>query len=349
MNNVELKKQLLIGLFGIIVAIIGAAGLIIPAMLNQELSVLKVENSKLEGTISKLTEENSQLKGRISILEHGAEVSDDIKTNSTDTGTNLGEDPIVQNLDAILQKKAEYTYSDTQQIECDRVWIWIYEKAGYIYNSLQKSDDPVILEGKKLDSVIVYFLDYETDNVICTLLSSNGAVEYYPGNTRKFYCVVATSEYELYVSKPIQALGGDNSRAISILLDKIEDKYSPLFQVRLEGCDSSQSSQDCSLFSDAAVCFYCMDTYSEHGDSYYQVRTTDSGIVEHHWSKSYFSLNTRYVLNVSLKLIDVSSSEEMYPNTLPYKTIDGSIKDTNIINVFFEYDGSKTSIISLSN
>lgn len=332
--NLELKKQLLIGLFAIIVALIGATAPIISAKYNQEFSELK--------------EENSELREKLSELKNESEESINTNTNNTNTDANIDEDPIAQNLDVILQKKAEYTDSDILLIEGDGVFIKIYEKAGYMYNNLQKSDAPLILEGKELDSVTVYFLDYETDDVTYTFLSSkNGSVEYYPGNSRKFYCVIVGSEYELYVSKPIQALGGYGSRAIAILLDKIGDKYSPLFQVHSKGCDSSQISRNYSRLSDVAVSFYCMDRYSEQSGSHYQVHTTDSGIIEHSWLKSFFSLNTRYALNVSLKAVDVSSGEEI---SLPYITINGPDKSANIVYIFFDYDGSKISLVkSLPN
>lgn len=65
----ELKKQLLQGLFTIIAALIGAAGVIIAAICNQEISALKAENSQLKETISALTEENSQLKDEYTDLD----------------------------------------------------------------------------------------------------------------------------------------------------------------------------------------------------------------------------------------------------------------------------------------
>lgn len=328
--NADLKKQILIGVFAIIVALIGAAGAIIPTMRNQEFSTLK--------------EENSQLRERILELENESEVSADTNTNSTNADANFDEDPIAQNLDAILQKKAEYADSDTLLIKNERVWVDINEKAGYICNDLQNTGEPTILAGRCLDSITVYFLDYETNNVIYTLSSSkNGTIEYYPGNTKKFFCVVITSEYELFVSQPIQALGGENLQALQIFLDKADSRYSPLFQVRLQACDSSQTTRDFYIPSTAVVSFQCVDRYSDHNSfpsSHYKGGTTSSGIIQF-GSKCYFSLNTRYVLDVSLKVVDVSSGEEML---LPYKTIDGSIKNTNLIDIFFQYDGNKVSL-----
>lgn len=214
-----------------------------------------------------------------------------------------------------------------------------------MYYDLRSLDNPTILEGKQLASVKVFFLDYETDDVINTLLSNeSGDIIFYPENTRKFYCVVITSEYELYISKPIQALGGEKPQGTHIILDKADSKYSPPFRVRIQACDSSQTTQNFSILSNTTFTFRGVDnTYSDHS-SFHSIRfegqTNDSGIIRF-GSKCYFSLNSRYVLDVSLKAFDISSGKEMY---LPYKTIDGSIKNTNLIDVFFEYDGSNISL-----
>lgn len=342
--NLELKKQLLKGIFSTIAALIGAAGLVMATIYGQEISALKAENLHLKETISALTEEYSQLSEGDAVLGNASEVSTDTNTNSADTDANFDEDPIAQNLDTILQKKAEYADSDTQLIESDNVWVAIREKAGYMYYDSQNSDNCLILSGRSLGSITVYFLDYETNNVICTLSSGeDGFIEYYPGNTRRFFCVVITSEYELFVSNPIQALGGDQLEPVDIILDKADSKYSPLFQVRLQTHDSSQTTQGFCITSASAVSFQCVDRYSDHSSfpgTRYHGETTNSGILEFGY-KCFFSLNTRYVLDVSLKGIDVSSGEE---TSLPYKTVDGSIKDTNLIDIFFEYDGSKISL-----
>lgn len=328
--NAELKKQVLIGVFGIIVALIGAAAAIIPTMRNQEISTLK--------------EENSQLKEKISELENKFGVSIDTNTNGTDAGVNIDENPIAQNLDAILQKKTEYTGSDIQLVGSDRVLINIREKAGYICYDLQDLDKHYSLDGGLLDSSTVYFLDYETNNVICTLSSSeNGTVEYYPVNTIRFFCVVITSGYELFVSSPMQALEGEESKTIDFFLEKSDCTYSTLFQVRIQACDSSQTTQDFCILSNAIVSFQCVGRYSDHSffhSAHYTGETTSSGTISF-GPKCYFSISTRYVLDVSLKGVDISSGEKV---SLLYETIDGSINNTNLIDIFFEYDGSKISL-----
>ncbi len=342
--DLELKKQLLKGIFTIVAALIGAAGVVLAAIYGQEISSLKAENLRLEETISALTEERSQLNERNAVLENESKASTDTNTNSADTGSNFNEDPITQNLDAILQSKSEYVDSDTQLIESDKVWVTVSEKAGYMYYDPQNSDNYLTLRGKSLDAITVYFLDYETNNVICTLLSGkDGFVEYYPGNTRRFFCVVIPSEYELFVSNPIQVLGGEQLQAVDIVLDRADSRYSHLFQVRIKTYDSSQATQEICTAPISAVSFQCVDRYSDHSSFSgirYLGRTSGSGILES-GSKCFFSLNTRYVLDISLNGIDILSGEEM---SLPYETVDDSIKDTNLIDIFFEYDGSKISL-----
>lgn len=107
--DVKLKTQLLKGSVSIIVALISAAALILSA--NQGISTIE-ENSALK-------EENLQLKESISILEGGT-------TSLPVASPGPDDDLIAQNLAAILQKKAEYTDSDTQLIENDCVPIYIY-------------------------------------------------------------------------------------------------------------------------------------------------------------------------------------------------------------------------------
>ena len=297
------------------------------------------ENSDLKETNSALAEEISQLRETIS-----ATVDESEPPNTTDPISD--DDLITQNLDTILEKKAEYVNS-LFQYESDYLFIDVYEKAGYISNNkLSNIGYSSFFSGVRLVSIKVFFLDYETNKLVCSLFSDEyGKLTYYPGNTRKFYCVVISPEYKLYVSEPLQMKGGTTSAGFSINLDQINCKFSPLFQVCVNVHDSRETIPYYPILPHVSTFFRLADTYSDDESStsmYYEGNTNDSGIIEF-GDASYFSINTKYSLDVALGLQDLTSNESVQPYELQYQTVDSSINNTNVIDILIDYDGEHFS------
>lgn len=355
--NTKLQKQLIAAGAIIIAALIGAAGVIVGAILeNQDNFSLKEENSALIGentslkkANSSLLEENSALKENISKLEMTDEQSEDKSASSINIDTNNYDNLIDQNLDPILEMKAQYIYSDTCQFKDDSLSFRINEKAGYVYRNIGNENFTNSLEGKSLSSIRVFFLDYETDNVICTLVSDErGCLQYYSEDNRVFYCVVISPEYELYVSPPLQMNTGKELPFFYITLDKLDCEFSPLFKIRVHARDSSQLDQSYTLFPHASIAFRCINVYSDPAltNNTYITETNDSGILD--FNGCNFSLNTNYVLDIVLYAEHISSDENDSSYESPSQTVDGSISNTNIIDVYLEYDGSIVSLQEIS-
>lgn len=258
--------------------------------------------------------------------------------SSTDNAeTNLSEDELLikQNFDLIQQLKAEYTDKDAQVIENDSVEFSFYEIAGYMYQDLLKSGKANILAGKTVSPDRVIIFDYSNDDIIYSYSPENNNIIHYPDSQKKFYCVVFHDDYDVYVSPPIQTIGGESYNDISVYLDKKDSEYTSLFQTRLY-MRSSNSDESYSIVSDNYIVQYsCRDLYSDNGSTTYQIRMSNSGIISS-GRFSYFSLNTNYVMNVFLCNIDDESR-------LAQKTVDSSTANSNLVEVYFEIDNKENN------
>lgn len=249
----------------------------------------------------------------------------------------ISPDKIIEiNHDAILQKKGEYAGADVLLMKSEFVYLSIYEEAGFVFFNAELSTDSFMpLGGEFVTSAVVIFLDYETDDILYTVVpDEDGSVEYYPPNDRTFYVVVASSEYELYVSAPIQ-LSKDHGEPFSemfVFLRKAYDTYSPEFQVRVNSRDTSIPNSNFSKHLNSDVTVYLVTKVANDHKSYrsfhYPFKTNGNGIISLKNYTCYFQINTRYLLDISL-----ASSV--------YVTIDGLIKNTNMLDAYLEYDGTK--------
>ena len=136
------------------------------------------------------------------------------------TSSLTPEELIEQNLDLILQLKEEYSDTDTVTIENDNnVKFEIYEKAGYIYRDLTKTGKHEILSGCYVPFVKVIILDYFSNEIIYDFVPNENKYIYFaPGNNNKFYGVFFHDDYDIYVTPPIQVVGGDFSELFTINL-----------------------------------------------------------------------------------------------------------------------------------
>lgn len=260
----------------------------------------------------------------------------------------LSPDEIVrQNYNDILEKKAEYTEADIKTIDNTYVNLDVCEKVGEIFSDLERKSEAWSLAGQPISSATVIFLDYETNNIIYTLTpNEKGNINYYPGNHKKFYYVVYSPGYKLYVSKPTQIeWQGSLRESVRVDLEKEDSVFSPLFQICIKVMDSSQSKSKFSIFSNSWISIHFIERNTTH-DSFegitYSYQTNYSGLVSI-YDKCYFSINTNYVLDISLEMKDTLSDKLLSFYESPYTTIDSLITNTNLKEVFFTYDGSKVT------
>lgn len=255
------------------------------------------------------------------------------------------ENYIEQNLDTILQKKSEYSYNDTLLIKYEFVEFCISEKAGGMFYDFEGVGE-LTLGGKDISRAIVCFLDYNTNEIICILNSDeDGYVRYYPEADRKFYCVAFAPEYEMYVSEPILVEGGEEFKLVNIFLDAINSEYTSTFQIRIQTWDNSiQPIQNFSILSHCNIGLRCVECSAVNHESFrsrgYGCHTNDLGIVSF-GPLSYLKLNTKYMLDVSLNMLDTSSNQPLEFYSAPYETIDSSNLSTNLIDIRIEYNGSR--------
>lgn len=242
---------------------------------------------------------------------------------------------VEQNYETIMQKKSEYTDSDISLIKSNFVYLSIYEQAGFVSftrdENTQDATSIMTLGGEFVSSAIVIFLDYETDNIIYTLVSDEqGDVEYYPTTKNKFYYIVVSSEYELYISEPI-LLSEENGRpyvGTFVFLSKKYDTFSPQFQVKVNKCDTNETVQNHTILPNTDITVYFVTRATNNHESYisfhYPFDTNDSGIISFKGFPCYFQLNNRYLMDIMRFGSDPA-------------IIDGLIKNTNIISVNIEY------------
>ena len=276
------------------------------------------------------------------MISNNAVSNDTISDNavSDDTisdGTFDSAKSIKDNYDLIQKLKASYSEVDTKIIEHDQVEFRIIEKAGIIYRNLNKTGRYKFLEGINVVSAKVFILDLSSDNVLDTFTLLKDTVRYTPRNHDKFYCVVAHSDYDLYVTPPIQVIGGTSYSSVDIYLDKKDVTYTPLTQIRLYMKDSKSDEPYCTIPSDYIIGFRCTGINGKSGNTSYKAsKMSDSGLLSF-GGCDYFSLNTDYELDISL----YHQSDENFE--LAHQIFDGFIPDSNIAEIIFELD-SKSDV-----
>ncbi len=239
---------------------------------------------------------------------------------------------IRQNFDLIQQLKDEYSEADTTAIESESgsVEFYINERAGRIYHDLMNTENYDILKGRPISSAKMVIMDYSSDEIICTLTSSDN-IRYSPGNQNKFYCVVFHDDYDLYVTCPIQVVSGEESGNFSMNLEKKDCQYTPLFQLRLYMTSPDEDKSYCIASSYKDAIFTCRSLHdSKIVNTYYGI-TTESGILS--WgTQTYFSLNADYVMDIYL------SPESNREIKSTHCTFDGSVTNSNQIDLYFDFN-----------
>ena len=280
---------------------------------------------------------NEQSKGAVETEFHeisvGTEERNSEWTDLEDMDINLSEDEqlIERNSDLIQKLKSEYNNEDTKIIENDSVNIEFNEISGYVYKNLSKTDECDILAGIGITPVKVLILDYSKDDIIYSYSPKNNTVIYYPDDQNKFYCVVFCDDYDIYVSYPIETIGGDGSNNIEINLDKKGSEYTSLFQLRLN-MRSLKSEEQFSLVSeDYAVKYTCINLHSDGNSSSYLQVMSNNGMLSPS-GFDYISLNTNYVMDISLyKSSDLNE-------LLAQQRVNGIAENTNLIDIYFDLD-----------
>lgn len=267
--------------------------------------------------------------------ENSITASEEIATTTATDDKNAvypqEESFINKNHHLIQQLKKSYSEADTKTVENDRVNFRITEKAGFVYQDLMRRGEPDILDGVLVSSAKVIVLDYDSDDIIYVYTSSNGTVCHLPSNHDKFYCVVVHDDYDIYVTSPIQVVGGEEYGSVEIHLNKKGSNYTPLSQIHLHIGDSKSDRQYSINPTDYAIRFSCKTTYDGTGSTSYSMSMPASGILSLH-EGTYFSLNTDYVMDISL----FHSSDK--DTELANQTFDGLITDSNLTEIFFELD-----------
>ncbi|MBD5444628.1 MAG: hypothetical protein HDR29_03660 [Lachnospiraceae bacterium] len=266
-------------------------------------------------------------------------VSDSQKDNSqevTDGDIIFSEEElfIERNFDLIQELKTKYLYEDTEIIKNDSVEFYIYESAGYIFQDLIKTEEcnKLLLMGDGVPYTKVIILDYYSDEVIYTFSPENShKISYSPGDQNIFYCVVFHNNYDIYVSSPIQVVGGKYQNIINIGLEGKHSEYTPLFQIRLYA-QNNKSDATYSIVSDGyGVQYHCENKYTNNPTVTTQIWTSNSGMLSI-GQYSYFCLNTNYLMDISL----FAPSDDI--SRFNHQTFDGSITDSNIVELYFSID-----------
>lgn len=245
-------------------------------------------------------------------------------------------DEIVRNhQEFILQQKLKYTDSNVVNIENTFVNFLVWEKAAEI-SYVPGGTDHMVSEsmgGRFISSATIIIIDYETDEVVYTLISDeDGDATYHPSDLRMFYCVAVTFDYNMFVSPPVHLIdtGYSKPNFIELFLDKPYSVYTQNFQIQVSARDKSKTILNYSLWSNQMADIKCVDSgyedYDDFQSSTYGFDTNSSGIISIGESPCYFRLNSQYMFFVSLPARDTS-----------YVIIDSSPKSNNIVGTCLEY------------
>ena len=288
----------------------------------------------------------------------GGNIQGSDNQSTGDTGSTMGEAPgqdsddgdtelspeellVKQNSDLIQQLKAEYSSTDVNDIgnKDGSVTLSVWEKAGYIFQDFMKTGKYEILRGDMVSDAKVIIFDYFSDEMICSFTTNtSGIVRYAPGNQKQFYAVIFHDNYDIYVTPPIRVTSEDNNGYMEIYLEGKESEYTPLCQFCLYVYGLNEDEYY-SIASDYHVCFCCKTVLPDDKISSpsYNTTVSNSGILS--WSgNSYFSLNTKYVLDIALyppSNFDLESTHE---------TVDCSVTNSNQIDLFFEFAGENDTV-----
>lgn len=242
---------------------------------------------------------------------------------------------VKQNWDEIQRLKAEYSEADTETFssESGSVDFHIYEKAGYIFQDLMQTGDYIALKGKEVSSAKVVIMDYFSDTIISTLRSEErGYVRYSHGNQEKFYGIIFHDDYDIYVTCPLRIVSGEECYGPEVFLEKRNSQYTPLFQLRLYTDIDPTNKYSTAPFR-YGVEFCLKDAYNnEIGGNSYHTSMYEDGVLS--WGdKTYFSLNTSYIIDISLHR---GSGKNQIEST--HQTFDGTVTSSNQIDLLFEFD-----------
>lgn len=306
--------------------IIVCIGIVVFGIANLYYTYINSDTYSKLSTQNKGIEETENQDAQNSTEEDSSEF-----VNTNNSNTNLSEDEllITQNYSLIQKLKSEYEEEDTEIIKGDYVVFDFNEIAGYMYKNLSKTNGYDILIGNTVIPTKVLILDYLNDDLIYSYSPEKDYIEHYSDNQNKFYCVVFHSEYDIYVTPPIQTIGGDAPKYISVYLNKKESEYTKLFQIRLYVRDSN-SDETYSFVSDDYVVHYSFkDIYSGNTEASYETNLSNNGIIAMEDFR-YFSLNINYVMDIFLK------NQEYI--LLSQKEINGSVENSNTIDIYFDLD-----------
>lgn len=241
---------------------------------------------------------------------------------------------VKQNWDEIQRLKAQYSETDTEvfENEDESLIFYIYEKAVLVFQDPAKAEVCDILSGKEVSNVKLVILDYSTDQILRTFYSgSDSYCRYSPGNEKIFYAVLFHDDYHIYVTRPFKVTRGNTPYGTAIYLEKKGAQYTPMFQLRLHVKDL-HTDEDYSVVSsrnNAAISVVKNDGI-EYDRRY--GGTTESGILT--WMEgTYFSLNTDYKLDLYLQQTSEAGSIDS-----THQTFDGSVTNSNQIDLFFEFN-----------
>lgn len=268
----------------------------------------------------------------------GQDGEDAPQQDNDDENADLSPEELLvkQNWDEIQQLKAEYSQGDTEVLGSDSgsVEFNLYEKAGYVFENLMETGDRDILLGEEISFAKLVIMDYSSDTVICTLNSGEiGFVRYSPGNQKKFYIVVLHDDYNIHVTPPFQVVSEGQRRWTNIFLEKKDSQYTSLFQLRLY-MESPNLLERYSIVPPGYdIIFYTKNIYdNQNGGTPYQSSTSESGIL--YWdNKSYFCLNTDYIMDISLQFLSGTFQVES-----THRTFDGSVTNSNQIDLYFNFN-----------
>lgn len=239
---------------------------------------------------------------------------------------------VKQNWDVIQELKAQYSDADAEIFsnESDSLGIDTCETAGYVFQDSLGTVKCDTLKGMNVPNVTLVIMDYSTDQILRAFNSEEGyGIRYSPGNEKEFYAVAFHEDYEIYVTHPIKVMHGEESRYwTTICLEKKESQYTPPSRLRNLLLNTDQG------YSIVPPQYYAVFSLKKDGKSFGNCygRTTESGILI--WGQgTYFSLNTDYMMELWLK---ESSDSDSIEST--HQTFDGSVRNTNQIDLHFEFN-----------
>lgn len=255
-------------------------------------------------------------------------------SNNINDNINLSEDElfIKNNYNLIQQLKEEYSDKDTEIIKNYSVELCFFEKAGLLYYDLEKNGNVIILGGEYVSHAKVIILDYFSDEIIYTYDSTQNTIQHYQDSQNKFYCIIINDDYDIYVTHPIQIIGGDDYNRVNIFLNKKNSTYTSLCQIYLnmQNFEIDNSSSD--MPNDYFITFGCRNKYSRNYNKSYGIQISESGVLSYN-NYSYFSINTNYILDIYL----YNSLDDKREFPLAHQIFDGLVTNSNLVDVTFEF------------